>query len=138
MSNGRPVSALTLSESDRGLLDELLREEGVAALEADSSIRPRQAGARVPLSFAQELLWLLDQSAPGLTAYNVSAARRLVGPLDDSALARALSAVVQRHEVLRTRFGLVDGEVSQIVDPPAPFELTRIDLRATGPADRER
>ena len=137
MSDARPAGGLNFSDSDRDLLDQLLQEEGAAGLAATSEIRPRAPGARVPLSFAQELLWLLDQSEPGLTAYNVSVARRLVGPLDEDALERALTALVARHEVLRTRFEMVDGEVSQIVDPPAPLSLTRLELQSTNAAERD-
>jgi len=137
MSDAPSAGSLSFSESDRNLLEQLLQEEGAAGLTAESGIRPRPAGARVPLSFAQELLWLLHQSEPSLTAYNVSVARRLVGPLDDAALERALSDIVARHEVLRTRFGLVDGEACQIVDPPAPVQLTRIDLRGRSDAERD-
>src|SRR5258707_269525 len=108
MSDTHPASGLNLSDNDRDLLDELLLEEGAAAadIRGAQSIPTRATGARVPLSFAQELLWLLDQSAPGLTAYNVSTARRLIGPLNADALERALSALVARHEILRTRFGV--------------------------------
>src|SRR3954454_2784044 len=55
-------------------------------------------------SFAQQSLWLLDQTDPGQPTYNVLAAVRMTGPLDRSALEHALNAVVARHEALRTVF----------------------------------
>ncbi|MCB9797951.1 MAG: amino acid adenylation domain-containing protein, partial [Alphaproteobacteria bacterium] len=57
---------------------------------------------RLPLSFAQARLWFLDQLAPGTAEYNIPIGMWLRGALDVSALSSALSALVRRHEVLRT------------------------------------
>ena len=66
----------------------------------------RAGGARpapLPLSFAQQRLWFLDQLEPGSPVYNMPAALRLAGALDaGGAGAAALSELVRRHEVLRT------------------------------------
>ena len=82
----------------------------------------------LPLSFAQERLWLLDRLAPGNIVYNVTGALRLEGELDAEALERALSEIVRRHEVLRTTFALRDGAPVQLVAPPAPLRLAREDV----------
>ena len=68
----------------------------------------------VPQSFAQQRLWFLDQFEPGSTEYITPTALRLRGPLDVDALNRALTALVARHESLRTTFD--DGV--QIVHEP--------------------
>ncbi|MFL6335978.1 MAG: amino acid adenylation domain-containing protein [Pyrinomonadaceae bacterium] len=91
----------------------------------------------LPLSFAQQRLWFLDQLEPGGSAYNMPAAVRLVGVLDVAALGRALSEVVSRHEVLRTTFFAPAGEPVQVVAPPAPVPLPVTDLSALPEAKRE-
>ncbi|MFG3471048.1 amino acid adenylation domain-containing protein, partial [Streptomyces sp. NPDC047982] len=76
---------------------------------------PRPADGRLPLSYAQERLWFLDQFAHTTVEYNVVDALRLTGALDLSALRVALAALVARHEALRTTFGEVDGHGVQVV-----------------------
>jgi len=83
----------------------------------------------LPLSFAQERLWFLDRMEPGSPVYNVAALFRLEGDLPAGALERGLTAVVGRHEALRTRFAEVDGEPVQVVEePPRPWRLSTLDL----------
>ena len=86
----------------------------------------------LPLSFAQARLWFLDRLEPGGSTYNMPYALRLRGALDARALARAFTALAVRHEVLRTTFAEMDGEPVQVVHPPAPVPLPRIDLAALG------
>ncbi|MER7754871.1 amino acid adenylation domain-containing protein [Kitasatospora sp. NPDC097643] len=69
-----------------------------------------------PLSFAQQRLWTLAQLTGAGEAYNESVVHRLRGPLDRGVLARALDAIVGRHEVLRTRLVPTGGEVHQWID----------------------
>jgi amino acid adenylation domain-containing protein len=85
---------------------------------------------RLPLSFSQERLWFLDQLDPGSAVYNMPAAVELRGALRPAALAAALSAVVRRHEALRTTFSEVGGVPVQRISPPAETPLPRIDLAA--------
>ena len=91
-------------------------------LEAAEAARPplRRAAARperLPLSFAQQRLWFLEQlHGPG-TAYNLPFAWRLRGRLDAGALVAALGDVVGRHESLRTVFAVADGQPYQVVIP---------------------
>ncbi len=79
---------------------------------------PVDRGETLPLSFAQEPLWFLDQLVPQNPFYNMPSAYRLTGPLDVVALERALHQVVSRHEVLRTTFPAPDGRPHQRVAPP--------------------
>jgi amino acid adenylation domain-containing protein len=82
----------------------------------------------IPLSFAQERLWFLEQLDPGSPVYNVPVGLELEGPLDAEALGRALAEVVRRHEVLRTAFEPTDAGPVQRVLPPDAFRMERVDL----------
>jgi amino acid adenylation domain-containing protein len=84
----------------------------------------------VPLSFAQQRLWFLDQLVPGSPFYNIPIALRLIGQPNLRAFADALAAVVRRHETLRTTFAEVGGRPMQVIAPTQAIALPLIDLRA--------
>jgi len=107
------------AERRRILLDRRLH--GAAA--RDDQIKGLRNEARLVLSYGQQRLWVLDQLVPASTEYVVPVVLRLTGPLAVHALAGALSGLVSRHEVLRTRYVVDGGEPVQVVDPPAPVDL---------------
>ncbi|MEO7997304.1 MAG: amino acid adenylation domain-containing protein [Gemmatimonadaceae bacterium] len=121
-------------DDDIDLLASLLEAEGLDA-DATATIVARSAGDTVPMSFSQELLWMLDRATPGLTAYNLSLSFRLRGPVDVKALERALSLLAERHESLRTSFAEINGQALLRVSAPAPVSLTLVD--ATGRSEDE-
>ncbi|HEU4558483.1 MAG TPA: amino acid adenylation domain-containing protein, partial [Longimicrobium sp.] len=94
-------------------------------------IEPVERGADLPLSFAQQRLWFIDQLEGAGAAYNIPTRQRLRGELDGAALRRALDWIVARHEALRTTFAEVNGEAVQRIAPAeeSPFQLTEHDLR---------
>ncbi|SDE77108.1 amino acid adenylation domain-containing protein [Myxococcus virescens] len=89
--------------------------------------RARGDGA-LPLSFAQQRLWFLDQLQPGNASYNMPTALRLSGALDVAALQRAVDEIVRRHESLRTTFQTEDGAPRQVIHAPHPVAVDRVDL----------
>src|SRR5439155_26833151 len=96
-----------------------------------TAIAPLVAVSRqqdLPLSFAQQRLWFLDQLEPGSVAYTIPEAVRLIGTLHLEALERSLNEIVRRHEVLRTSFVLIDGEPWQQIQPALYSPLPLYDL----------
>ncbi|MGE5820860.1 MAG: amino acid adenylation domain-containing protein [Deltaproteobacteria bacterium] len=133
----RPTtSPLELSSKKRALLDLLLREEGMAPAH-NETIPRRHSDASIPLSFAQERLWYLDQLEPNSPLYNVSRALRLRGPLDVKALRKALDRLVGRHEMLRTTITAVNGIPVQIVGQSHNVDLKVIDLSKMSETERD-
>ncbi|MFW0788916.1 amino acid adenylation domain-containing protein [Gordonia sp. CPCC 205333] len=76
----------------------------------------------VPLSFAQQRIWFINQFDPTSSAYNIPAILRLTGRLDTAALKAAVADVVARHEVLRTRYPSIDGVPRQQICDAAEIE----------------
>jgi len=100
-------------------------------------VEPVPREAPLPLSFAQQRLWVVDRIEPGNPAYNMAFALRLTGAPDVAALRASLDALVRRHEALRTTFAEVDGAPVQVVHAPAPVALPVVDLREVLGAERE-
>ena len=90
-----------------------------------------------PLSFAQQRLWFLDQLYPGKASYNIPIAVRLNGQLNMAALEETLREIVNRHEALRTTFGVVDGQPMQIISPVVTMSLPLEDLSDLDEHERE-
>jgi len=92
----------------------------------------------LPLSFSQERMWFIQQLAPESSAYNISAALRLAGPVRRDALRYSLNQIVRRHESLRTTFGLAEGQPVQIVAAPSEIKITEVDLMSFSADEREQ
>ena len=97
-------------------------------------------GEPVPLSFAQERLWFLDQLEPGSPTYNIALAVELAGHLETAALAASLAEIVRRHAVLRTTFavtGGTGGRPAQVIAPDGELALPLVDLSGLPPSARD-
>jgi amino acid adenylation domain-containing protein len=113
-----------LTQSQRTELAARLRPGDQAA----GPIARRDPARQPPASFAQEQLWFIDQFAPGQASYNIPCVIGIRGRLDAAALSRALGALIERHETLRTRLvPSTDGPV-QVIDEPTKPELRTIVL----------
>jgi amino acid adenylation domain-containing protein len=94
-------------------------------------------GQQLPMSFAQQRLWFLYQWSPDNPAYNMTASVRLTGPLKIEVLDRSINEILDRHEVLRTTFAVVDGAPVQIITPALRLKVPVIDLSDLSSAERE-
>lgn len=102
------------------------------SLEIPHSSEPGPA----PLSFAQQRLWFLDQVVPHSPLYTVPLVMSFTGPLRIDLLEQGINKIVQRHEILRTTFLVVNDHPQQIISPIMPLSLSIIDLQQM--PDRER
>ncbi|WP_017578196.1 non-ribosomal peptide synthetase [Nocardiopsis kunsanensis] len=109
--------------SDRARLREEIRRRMRESGRRRDEIPHVPRGEPAVLSLAQQRLWLLDRIEPGRVDYNSGFALDLRGDLDTGALGRALTALVHRHEPLRTTFTEVDGQGRQIAGAPGPVPV---------------
>ncbi len=91
----------------------------------------------LPLSYAQERLWVFDRLNPNSPVYNIAGAVRLKGRLDLSALERSCNEIIKRHEVLRTNFVIVNGKPRQSVLPDLQLKIPVVDIGEGSVEDRE-
>jgi amino acid adenylation domain-containing protein/non-ribosomal peptide synthase protein (TIGR01720 family) len=136
LSNDTRARAPSLSPAKQALLERWKRGEvGSSAL--PSKIARRSGTGPLPLAYTQQRLWFLDQLLPGNPAYNYTAAKHWVGPLNQAALQRSLDEIVRRHEILRTTFPAVEGQPVQQIAAFISVPLPVVDLEAWPLAARE-
>ncbi|MBZ4423347.1 non-ribosomal peptide synthetase, partial [Myxococcus sp. RHSTA-1-4] len=112
------------------------RLESVCGSAADShapAIVPVPRSGPLPLSFAQQRLWFIDQLQPGSASYNMPTFMRMEGALDVDALQRAFDELVRRHEALRTTFTQQEGQPLQLIAPTGTLPLEQVDLGGLEP-----
>lgn len=123
-----------LSPEQRALLES--RAAGLAAEHRTGDhqrIQPRDRTRPTPLSFAQQREWALERFRP---SNNIIGALRLEGDLDLELLARVITEITARHEVLRSTVELVDGTPVQVVQPVTPVPLPVVDLSTLDPTQQ--
>lgn len=102
-----------------------------------ATIGPRAGSGPAELSFAQQRLWFLDQMVPGNPFYNIPSALPLRLALDEGALRRALAAIVQRHESLRTTFVATPDGPRQVIGAAYQALGDTVDLSTLAPPARQ-
>ncbi|MBN8471529.1 non-ribosomal peptide synthase/polyketide synthase [Corallococcus exiguus] len=113
-------------------------EAGPRALVAEGpALTPVPRTEDLPLSFAQQRLWLIDQLEPGSLAYNIPTALRMQGTVDVAALEQAFRTLIERHEPLRTTFAPRQPEPVQVIHTAVDFSLPVEDLSTSGEAALE-
>jgi amino acid adenylation domain-containing protein len=132
-----PLRVLFESPTVSGLAE---RVEQVNRKGPTLSVRPMISVSRendLPLSYAQQRLWFLDQYEPNSSVYNLPSALRVRGSLNIGVLEQSLNEIIRRHESLRTTFSMVDGEAVQVIAPSVGFSLAVVDLRDHPEGERE-
>jgi aspartate racemase len=131
-----PALRAELAERKADILA-FLHEANLAARSTLPHVFPVSRDGNLPLSFAQQHLWFLDQLAPGNPAYNIPVAYRITGRLNVMALEQSLGEIVRRHEILRTTFSVMAGQPVQVIAPALAVPLSVVDLRDLSETQRE-
>lgn len=113
------------------------RQSASKGVDTDERIKPAPRLGPMPLSFAQQRLWFVDQLEQGNAVYNIPAAVRFEGPLSITALRLSLDHLIGRHEILRTSFEAVKGQPVQVIRPSMEFSIPVIDLSDLRPRETE-
>ncbi len=126
LTNNLSDEILSLTTEERHLLEQMLKKEGV-----DTSIlpiAPRDDSQPIPLSFVQSRFWFLHQMDPEEPVYNIAVAFRIYGRLNADVLSDSINKIVERHEILRTIFPIMDGVPQQVVNDFVRLKLPVIGL----------
>ncbi|MFN6274067.1 MAG: condensation domain-containing protein, partial [Microcystis sp.] len=110
---------------------DFLRAAKIPTNTVELEIIPVSRDQNLPLSFAQQRLWFLQQLSPDSHSYNLLDALRLEGNLNLLALEQSLSELIRRHEILRTTFPMVEGQPIQRIAPPSTVSLPLEDLQGS-------
>src|SRR5882762_2671038 len=124
------------SDAKRSLLEKYLRGE-LGAPRATPTIPRRNPDQTIPLSYAQEQVWLHAQLAPELPLYNEPVTIHYSGELNVTALEKSFNEILRRHEAWRTCFTVVEGLPVQEVRPSLSISLPVLDLRNLANEQRE-
>ena len=125
---------MSSSPTKAGVSATFAQKRAALAARLQNAVRqPREC----PLSFAQQRLWFLDQLEPNTALYNIGALACVDGSIQSDKLKKALDALAERHETLRTRFTCPDETPIQVIDPSRGVELKIIDLQELPEAARE-
>ena len=139
MTESTPAPGRFRASPERlALVERLLRERGLEATHRRARIERGGATNDLPLSFAQERLWFLEQIVPETAVYNIPTVVRLRGPVVVEALEYALEAIVRRHATLRTVFRESRGRALATEMPAGPVAIPVVDLSPNPPEERER
>lgn len=114
----------SLAAKKQMLFEMLMKERKKAEVSRENqAIQKRKEAGLLPLSFAQQRLWFLEQMNPGSPAYNIPSAVIMNGRLDINALNDSFNLVIKRHEALRTVFKMADGQPVQVILPELKIDL---------------
>ncbi len=125
MNNPNARPSIASNPESGGVL--LTSEDASQGLSASGFVRPRLVGS-IPLSIAQQQVWLHGQLAADVPLYNEVLILERAGPLDQEALERSFAEIIRRHETLRTTFAVEDGVPVQVIAEHHQIELPVTEL----------
>ena len=136
-----PKGVLTLETrnllaNNKAKLISLLQEKK-ADTKTDLPLVKAKRPQNLPLSFAQERLWLLNQLEPDNPSYNEQTALKLHGKLNIVALEQSLNKIIARHEVLRTNFRTINEQPVQVIADSLTINVPVVDLTELPESERE-
>jgi amino acid adenylation domain-containing protein len=129
------VDSRSVAEERKRLFKLRLAQKGIVAPHAQP-IQRVERDVPLPLSFAQQRLWFIDQLYPHSALYNLALPLRLSGALDLRALQQTFTRLVERHESLRTTFTTENGEPVQVIHPARASVIPLIDLTELPESER--
>ena len=132
-----PLRSLFDVPTIAGLADQIQNLQSTSQSQTPP-IQPVSRDGRLPLSFAQQRLWFLDQYETDRAVYNIPYALRLLGPLEVDRLRESLVRVVHRHEALRTSIAMIEGEPFQVIAATVEVDLPVVDLSDLPEEERDQ
>ncbi|PCK30321.1 non-ribosomal peptide synthetase, partial [Pseudoalteromonas piscicida] len=114
----------------------IVKLERFLANVSSSATKPaliKRSAVNPPVSYAQQRLWFIDRFEGGSNQYNMVGAFSIAGALDQTALIKSFNAIVERHEVLRTRFVDQETDVTLQVEQSGKVDFSFLDLRDLAP-----
>ncbi len=130
-------NAADLSDAKRLLLRKMLSGAVATRGGETGQVTPRSPGTTAPLSPEQSNVWAHAAMAPDVPLYNEPITVHRKGGFDLAVMERAFNEILRRHEIWRTAFATVDGEVVQVVQPELSVRLTVTDLSGLPAPQRE-
>ncbi|MEH2261609.1 amino acid adenylation domain-containing protein [Nostoc sp.] len=125
----------TATLAELALLIEQLQQQDLEL--SAPPILPRAKNTDLPVSYAQQRLWFLDQFEPNNASYNIPVALRLVGTLNVAALEQSLQEIIHRHEALRTNFVTVNGQPTQIIQTHTNWTVSVVECQHLPTTEQE-
>ena len=132
-----PLTAFFETPTVAGLAERIGAADRTGGGSPADALKPLARGPQLPLSFAQERMWFIEQLEPNSPVHNIPAVFRLTGSLNVAVLEKSLNALVARHEVLRSSFAAAGGQPIQVLAPHVSVSLPVVDLRGQPDAARE-
>ncbi|ASS75459.1 hypothetical protein CIG75_11045 [Tumebacillus algifaecis] len=129
-----------LTPAQRALLEKRIKGQAgplIASAAAKKTGIPRRPEGQVPLSYAQERIWIMEQLEEDSVTYNIPLSVTIMGDLDFDIFTRSINVVIARHEALRTTFHTKEGKPNIAIKDELILSVHREDIRHLPEAERK-